>query len=274
MPEAVRLGGMALENGVLVHGPRHWACAIRADDGSVQLASGRKPIRAAEVQQPLLRGPLRLAEVVALLPAVRAALPQARLPYGRPRVLAGLAGSALASRALRRSPLGAVAQEGVSALLALGPALLALRGSTLAEYHGAEHISIGSYEHGEERPREHERCGSHLVGPLVVTTAAGSLAARLAPPPARLAARAGAALGAVAASVELFGWMVRNEEHPLARALARPGTELQHRVLTAEPSGAQLEVAEAALAECLRLESPGDGGEGRTAGDGEEAPPT
>ncbi len=167
-----------------------------------------------------------------------------------------------------------LAQEGASALLALAPALLALRGSTLAEYHGAEHISIGSYEHGEERPREHERCGSHLVGPLVVTSAAGSLAARLVPPPARLAARAGAALGAVAASVELFGWMVRNEDHPFARALARPGTELQHRVLTAEPSEAQLEVAEAALVECLRLESAEDGGGGAPPGDGEEAPPT
>ena len=25
---SVRLGGMALANGVLVHGPRHWACAV------------------------------------------------------------------------------------------------------------------------------------------------------------------------------------------------------------------------------------------------------
>ena len=63
----------------------------------------------------------------------------------------------------------------------------------------------------------------------------------------------------MAASVELFSWMVRNEQHPLARALARPGHELQHRVLTAEPTPEQLEVANAALAECLRLESPANG---------------
>ena len=77
-----------------------------------------------------------------------------------------------------------------------------------------------------------------------------------------------AALGAVAASVELFTWMVRNPDTPAARALAWPGHELQQRVLTAEPTPEQLEVAEAALAECLRLESPGDGGEP------EETPPT
>ena len=48
--------------------------------------------------------------------------------------------------------------------------------------------------------------------------------------------------------------MVRNPEHPVARGLARPGHELQHRLATAEPSAAQLEVAEAALAACLELE--------------------
>ena len=35
--------------------------------------------------------------------------------------------------------------------LSLAPAVLALRGGELAAYHGAEHISIGTYEHGEER---------------------------------------------------------------------------------------------------------------------------
>ena len=59
---------------------------------------------------------------------------------------------------------------------------------------------------------------------------------------------------AVAASTEIFGWMVRNPEKRLARALAKPGHELQHRFATAEPSPEQIEVAEAALAACLELE--------------------
>ena len=33
----VRLGGMALANGVLVHGPASWACAIRTDAGEIKV---------------------------------------------------------------------------------------------------------------------------------------------------------------------------------------------------------------------------------------------
>ena len=64
-----------------------------------------------------------------------------------------------------------------------------------------------------------------------------------------------AQLVALAASTEIFGWMVRNPENRLARALAKPGHELQHRLATAEPSPEQIEVAEAALAACLELEN-------------------
>ena len=41
--DKLRLGGMALRNGLLVHGPTHWAAAVRADSGEIQVASGRKP---------------------------------------------------------------------------------------------------------------------------------------------------------------------------------------------------------------------------------------
>ena len=260
---------MALENGVLVHGPTSWAVAVRTEQGRLEVASGRKRFRAAEVKAPLLRGPARIAEIFTILPAIRKALPQAKLPYQRADVAAALVGSAVAVRGLRRSGVTPILQEAFAALASFGPAVLAIRGSKLAEYHGAEHISIGTYEHGEPRTREHERCGSHLVGPLLVTTTLGSLAARLAPPQTRLFARAGAAVGALAASVEVFSWMVRNERHPLARALAKPGHELQHRMLTADPTPEQLEVANAALAECLRLESAANGHDRD-----EEAPPT
>ena len=40
MSNKVRLGGMALPNGVLVHGPTSWACAIRTDDGELRVAAG------------------------------------------------------------------------------------------------------------------------------------------------------------------------------------------------------------------------------------------
>ena len=135
------------------------------------------------------------------------------------------------------------------------PRCSSLRGSDLAAYHGAEHISIGSYEHGEPRTREHERCGSHLIGPLLATSAAANAVTASVPARYRSPARAAASLGALAAATELFGWMVRNPDKKLARALAKPGHELQHRYATKEPSPEQVEVAEAALRACLQLET-------------------
>jgi uncharacterized protein YqhQ len=49
--------------------------------------------------------------------------------------------------------------------------------------------------------------------------------------------------------------MGRNPRNPVARALARPGHELQARFSTAEPSRGQLDVAEAALGACLAAEA-------------------
>jgi uncharacterized protein YqhQ len=120
---------------------------------------------------------------------------------------------------------------------------------------GAEHVSIGTYEHGATAAKEHERCGSHLIGPLLAASAVGNVLVSRAPAHLRGAARAGATFGAVGAAVEVFAWMTKNPGHPLAKALARPGHELQQRLATAEPSPAQLEVAEAALAACLELEN-------------------
>jgi uncharacterized protein YqhQ len=253
--EKVRLGGMALANGVLVHGPKSWACAIRTEDGRLKVAAGRKRFSGAQIESPLLRGPAKLLDAMALLPQIRRALPEAKLPFQRPAVVAAMFGSATVVKLLRGSPnVGPAAQELLSGLLSVAPAALALRGSDVAAYHGAEHISIGSYEHGEPREKEHERCGSHLLGPLLATTAIGNTLAARAPAHIRTPVRLGAQLVALAASTEIFGWMVRNPEKRLSRALAKPGHQLQHSLATADPTPAQLEVAEAALAACLQLE--------------------
>jgi len=253
--QEVRLGGMALANGVLVHGPKSWACAIRTTDGRLEVAAQRKKFRVGRIESPLLRGPARLLDAMSIIPQIRRALPEAKLPFQRPAVLAAMLGSAAVVKVVRDSGnVGPAAQELVSGLLSVAPAALALSGSDVAAYHGAEHISIGTYEHGERATKEHERCGSHLVGPLLATTALGNLLASRAPAHLRTPARLGAQLVAVAASTEIFGWMVRNPEKRLSRALAKPGHELQHRLATTEPSPEQLAVAEAALAACLELE--------------------
>ena len=257
--EKIRLGGMALPNGVLVHGPSSWACAIRHADGRLEVASARKRFRASRVTSPLLRGPARLAEALALLPQVKRKLPAAQMPLQNRRVVATMVGVTVAMKGVRASGrLRPAAQELISGLLSLAPAAFAMRGSELASYHGAEHISIGTYEHGPGATKEHERCGGHLLGPLVATAAVGNLLAGLAPERSRGRARAAAQFGASAASTEIFGWMSRHPDNPVALALSKPGHELQHRFSTAEPSADQLEVAEAALVACLELEHGAD----------------
>ncbi|HWX09742.1 MAG TPA: hypothetical protein VNY33_07180, partial [Gaiellaceae bacterium] len=124
--EKVRLGGMALPNGVLVHGPTAWACAIRHPDGRLEVASARKRLRASGITSPLLRGPARLAEAMALLPQVKRKLPDAELPMQNRRVLASMVGAAVAVRGIRESGrLRPAAQELISGLLSLAPAVLA-----------------------------------------------------------------------------------------------------------------------------------------------------
>ena len=256
----VRLGGMALQNGVLVHGLTSWGCAVRDEDGTLHVSSGRKPhlAPAARSRWPILRGPIVLAEAFALLPMVRRAIPQARFPFERPAVLGSIAATTLAARALRRSGLPAGAREVVAGGVAFLPALLALRGPDLAAYHGAEHISIGTYENGgTPAPKEHPRCGSQLIAPMVATSLAANAVASKAPPGTRRAARLLGLTAAVGSSIELLSWAARNPENRIARALARPGFELQRRFSTAEPSDEQLDVANAARDACLALERAG-----------------
>jgi hypothetical protein len=195
--------------------------------------------------------------MVALLPKVRSALPAARFPFSSARVGVAMALSATAATALRASRLSPVRAELLAALAGLVPPAVALRSRTLAQYHGAEHKTIGAYETGGQAvdaTKEHERCGSHLIGPLLLgTVAANALASRV-PLRHRPAARAGGSLAALGMAVEVFGWMDRHRTSPLARALARPGHVLQAVASTAEPDERQLQVAERALNELLRLE--------------------
>ena len=246
---------MALQNGVLVHGPTSWGCAVRGADGELRVASGRKPQFAANVKTPVLRGPLRLAEAFAVLPVVRKALPQARFPFERPAVLGSIVFSSVVARTIRRTrALPAGKREVAAGAVSLLPAALALRGPNLAAYHGAEHVSIGTYETGTRAPKEHPRCGSQLIAPLLASSLAANVAVSRLPRVVRGLGRLAGTTAAVGASVELFAWMSRNPEHPLARALAKPGFELQRRFSTKEPSPAQVEVANAARDACLALE--------------------
>jgi uncharacterized protein YqhQ len=91
---------------------------------------------------------------------------------------------------------------------------------------------------------------------MVVSSVATGIVASRAPAGTRRAARLLALVAAVGGSLELHSWAARNPQSRVARALARPGLELQRRFSTAEPSDAQVEVADAARDACLALERP------------------
>jgi uncharacterized protein YqhQ len=259
VPEAkLRLGGMALRNGLLVHGPTHWAAAIRTDDGELRVASGRKPDLGGKSAErvPGLRGIAKLAEAMAVIPLVKRALPEARLPMQDLKTLGAMSGAALGGQAIRAAGTRSVGRETAVALLSLAPALLALRSGDLAAYHGVEHKSIAGYERdadAADTDKEHDRCGSHLVAPMLTAAALGNVAVRRAGLRGP-AADAAVGLGSAALAVELFAWGERNPESRLTRLLRLPGHEIQRVVGTREPTEEQLEVGRAAVEEILRVE--------------------
>jgi uncharacterized protein YqhQ len=255
--DKLRLGGMALRNGLLVHGPSHWAAAVRTDGGEIKVASGRKPDlggRAAE-HLPGVRGVVKLAEAMAVIPLVKRALPEARLPMQDMKTLGAMGAAALGGQAIRTAGRG-VAREAAVALISVGPALLALRSGDLAAYHGVEHKAIAAYEDDSDAAdatKEHDRCGSHLVAPMLGAAALGNVFARRAGLRGP-AAEAAVGLGSAAVAVEVFAWSERHPDSALTRVLRVPGHRIQRTIGTREPTAEQLEVGRAALAEILRVE--------------------
>ena len=267
----LRIGGMALRDGVLLQTQDHWAAAVRLPDGSIRVRSGTKPRlpgHDAFDRVPLVRGVARMVEMTSSLPAMRREFGQPVLPQEEPALLAATVASAAATVALRgamkRAPL---ARELVVSALSVLPGLLAVRATELSRFHGAEHKSVAAYEtdgEPETAAKEHDRCGSNLLGPLLLTNLAGGLVLRAArrdnaPLPTLLVG-----LASLGSAFELFSWMSRHKGHPLAEMLRLPGVTIQRVFTTREPTEDQLDVAQASLRELLRLEGvePENGGGG------------
>jgi uncharacterized protein YqhQ len=264
---------MALRNGLLIHGPTHWAAAVRDKDGQVVVASERKPELAPKLVQkvPGLRGPLKLIEAMAVLPLVRRRMPAARLPFEDWKVAVAVGTTLVATAMLRRRVASGALREGVVQVVGAVPAVVALTDRDLAAYHGVEHKAIAAYEQGVEDPatvpKEHDRCGSNLITPMMLFSAGGTvMLERLVERPSPLA-RAIVGLGGASIAVEMFAWSDRNHGAPLAEAFHTPGREIQRHLATREPTPEQLQVGIAALAEILRVEGP-------QSGEGEPPPAT
>jgi uncharacterized protein YqhQ len=257
-----RLAGMALRNGVLVIGPTHWSASVRTPDGAVVTTTRPRPSLGHRSDAvPLLRGPVRVAEMLAILPALRLAMPEARLAFESPAVIGGTILGSVATKAIRRrlGPVG-FAPEIASGAVSLAVLLAAMRGGDLSRYHGAEHKVIGAYERdidAVDATKEHERCGTHLAVPMLVANVLATEGARkLLPQQYRHMARMVGAVAGLGASTELARATQANDTTPVARALARLGMKLQSMASTSEPTEDQLEVAAAALDALLAAEGP------------------
>ena len=177
--EKIRLGGMALANGVLVHGPTAWACAVRTDDGELKVGRAAQAAPGGAGAKPDPARPCADR---------RGARRCCRRSSGRcPRRSSRCRAVACWPRcsAVRSSCRASVARRSVPSPASCSPAPSRSRprpsrcaAASSPSTTAPSTSRSGRYEHGEARPKEHERCGSHLVGPMLLTTAAGNLARR------------------------------------------------------------------------------------------------
>ena len=264
---------------------------IRVTSGRKPRVPGREVLKDVPLARGLLRLGESLAVLPAVRRATGAPVLPQEDPRLLAATAGSAAVSVALRHTGRRAPLmREIAIAGASLL----PVFLAMRDTKLARYHGAEHKSVAAFEDatasamsmartrgpaggetGDGRSdevgggeggavdgvdaarvaaREHARCGTNLVAPLVVTNIAAGMLLRAAGKERKPLATLVAGLVSLGTAMEVFSWMARHQGHPLAGAIGRPGIELQRLFTTSEPSDDQLDVAHAALKELLRLE--------------------
>ena len=144
--------------------------------GAIEAASGRKPRLRAADPIPGVRGVARLAEAFAVIPLVKRALPEARLPFQDPGVLAVAAGASLGGTLLRRHVRGAGGEAAAAAIsLHAGPVRPARRRAGRVPRRGAQ---------GDRRLRGRRR-GRRRRRPRSTTAAARISWRRCWPPTSR-----------------------------------------------------------------------------------------
>ncbi len=266
-PMHMRIGGMAMENGILFQTDRHWTMGIRGDDGKIHVTSGAKlglSRRSRLKRTPMLRGLVTMAETLVLLPQVYSRGGRLPLPARSPDVLASMLVSTAGSIILRnpKRPMPPLLEELLVSAMAVIPSLMALRKTHATQYHAVEHKSINAYEsHGalekmdaRDAHSEHPRCGSNIVGPALALITLGNFMSRRLLGRQSPAARVGVSFLSLSGAIELVQWAARNPASPWSSMLRKPGGSLQQLVTAAEPTDEQIDVGLAALRELIRLE--------------------
>ena len=254
---ALKVGGQALSDGVLMRAGEIWAVARL--DGSLEM--GRLPEnRWASI--PLLRvltglGPALFRGLRAMGASGRNRQLPRRVRWALPLfVAAPLLLNALLSKALGASTVWGW-QSGLTAVVLVAVQLVALRvvmPPSMWRFHGAEHKAVAAYEQGFDledvdavltASRVHDRCGTNVVAVLV--------AACLLPVPATGMWSFVTFLVIFALSVEVVSLAARRPRSVFGRVVLFGGHQLQRYVTTAEPTREEQAVGVKALQACLAM---------------------
>lgn len=287
-------GGQAVIEGVMMRGRKFMAVAVRAPDGEIVVRSEALPARLYSgliARTPFVRGITILWDTLGLgmkalmfsadvaMQENRADGSKAEMPravawtsvaialvigvgvfFVTPNLLAGVLESWLESPVLVNFVEGLVRLSFLVAYVGLIGLLPDIR--RVYMYHGAEHMTIHAFEHGDElephliarHPPEHPRCGTAFL--LIVITLSILLFALFGWPDLWLRIGSRVLLIPVLAGLayELLKFGARHERNPLMRALVWPGLLLQE-LTTRQPTSDQIEVAVAAFRELRRVEA-------------------
>jgi uncharacterized protein YqhQ len=282
---AAAYGGQAVIEGVMIRGRRTIALACRQPDGAIYRY--REPLRSLMLRSRVARAPFVRGLVVlwdslaiGLRMLMRSAdvqlAPEERATSGAANTGARFIAGALALVVFIGIPYVATQalREAVpsSLVLNLGEGLLRLvlflgylgAISLLPDirrvfaYHGAEHMTIHAFEHGdpltperiEPYPTAHPRCGTAFL--LLVVVIAILLFAFVPRTSlvVDLVARLALVIPVASISYEVLKLGAAHETNPLMRLLVVPGLVLQ-RITTRRPDRSMIEVAVASLEEAI-----------------------
>ena len=277
-------GGQAVIEGVMIRGRRTVALACRKPNGEIYLY--REPLRSPLVRSPVARLPFVRGVVVlweSLDYGIRMLMRSAdvqleqdeQLGKGGNTLIMGVAlGGALLlfigvpylatslARAVIPSSVVLNITEGLIRLALLIGYLVAI--SFLPDvrrvfaYHGAEHMTIHAFEHGdpltperiEPYPTAHPRCGTAFLLLVVVVSIAIFAFLPRVNLVVDLIVRLALVIPVASISYEALRLGAAHERSPVMRLLVAPGLLVQ-RVTTRRPDARMIEVAVASLEEAI-----------------------
>ncbi len=278
-------GGQAVIEGVMIRGRRTIALACRKPNG--QIYRYREPLRSPLTRSPIARLPFIRGVVVlweSLSYGVRMLMKSADVQLEDEQQQLGKGGNTLilvvalaaalfifigipylatsAVRSVIESSMLLNIAEGVVRLALLLGYLFAISFMPdvrrVFAYHGAEHMTIHAFEHGDPLvpdrvapyPTAHPRCGTAFLLLVVVLTIVIFAFLPRVNLLVDLLVRLALVIPVASISYEVLRLGAAREKHPLMRLVVAPGLLLQ-RITTRRPDTGMIEVAIASMEEAL-----------------------